>query len=66
MSAIVSVNPDLCEFQHSGGNPTELTLILTDKDGQQHRLVLEKDALRELALLIRGIQAQFPDALGGH
>lgn len=69
MPAIVSVNPDLAELEVDEDQriePARLTLILTDKADEQHRLVLEAPALRELAMLLRGIQERFPGLLGGH
>lgn len=65
MTRIVSINPDLMEYLQENGH-AELRLILTDTDGQQHSLVLEKTALGEFLMLFRALQAQFPGDLGVH
>jgi hypothetical protein len=67
MTAIVAIDPELMEFETAGdGRPPELRLVLTDKDGQQHRLTLEGKALLDLVDIFRSIQADLPGALGGH
>jgi hypothetical protein len=68
MPAIVSVNPDQAEWvvEDDPSMPRKLELILTDKDEELHRITFEESALRELAMLLRGIQEGWPGALGGH
>ena len=66
MTAIVSINRETAEFEYEPPGPPELRLILTDKDGQRHSITFEATALREFVELLRGIQSQFPGALGGH
>lgn len=68
MASIVSVNQDLAVFDldEPGHAYARLSLVLTDTDGQLHRLTLERTAIAELAELFRGIQTKFPGILGGH
>lgn len=67
MTAIVSLNPDMAEFDLvSGGEEHEMRLVLTDTDGLHHSLTLTGPAIRELVPLVRAIQEAFPDALAGH
>jgi hypothetical protein len=65
MTIIVSVNPDMGEFERNddGSSEPQLTLILTDTDDQMHRLILAGRALRELATIFRAIQEKFPGIL---
>jgi len=68
MTVIVSVNPDLVELHTPDreGDQPGATLLLTDTAGELHRLELRGAALRELATIVRRVQAQFPGLLGGH
>lgn len=65
MTVIVSVNPEMAEFERDddGSSESQLTLVLTDTGDQQHRLILAGRALRELATIFRAIQEKFPGAL---
>jgi len=67
-SPIVSVNPDRAEFETDDARrePSRLDLLITDSEGDMHRLVLLAPAIRELAELIRGLQTRFPGVLGAH
>lgn len=66
MTEIVSINPNDAVFETDTDQPGRLSLVLTDKDGQLHRLTFEASALREFAEIFRGIQERFPGALGVH
>jgi hypothetical protein len=63
MTVMVSANPELMELETGDGEEPRLTLILTDTDDQLHRLSLEGRAMRELAMIFRSIQEQFPGLL---
>jgi hypothetical protein len=65
VTIIDSADPDMAEFERDddGSSEPQLTLILTDRDDQMHRLTLAGRALRELATLFRAIQEKFPGIL---
>jgi hypothetical protein len=67
MRTIVAIDPDRVEFVAAEEDrPPRLRLFLTTREGQSDVLILEGKALRDLALIVRTIQADFPGALGGH
>jgi hypothetical protein len=63
MTVIVSIDPEMAEFETEDGEEPRLTLILSDTDDQQHQLIVEGRALRQLATLFRAIQERFPGIL---
>jgi hypothetical protein len=67
MITIVSVEPVAgAEFHYGPPDSTRLALTVVADDGMTLPLVLEEQAVRQLAILLSQIQGRFPGAFKGH
>ena len=51
-------------FSHGDPDPTQLEVSVVDKEGDLHVLVFERQALKQLEGIVRGLAKAFPDVFG--
>jgi hypothetical protein len=67
MATIVALDPEsLAELEYGPPAETHLTIVAVNEAGEKMSLTLGAQALRQLASVLREIEAEHPGATKGH